>query len=35
MYLIGLGVGPGYSENIQAQKCVSPNPSGSDSYQKI
>jgi hypothetical protein len=35
IYLIGLGVGPGYSENTQAQKCFSPNPSGNDSYPKL
>jgi hypothetical protein len=35
IYLIGLGVGPGYSETNQTQKCFSPNPSGNDSYQKL
>jgi hypothetical protein len=34
IYLIGLGVGPGFSETTQAQKCFSPNTSGNDSYQK-
>jgi hypothetical protein len=34
IYLIGLGVGPGFSETRQAQKCFSPNPPGNDSYQK-
>jgi hypothetical protein len=34
IYLIGLGVGPGFSETTQAQKCFSPNPSGNYSYQK-
>jgi hypothetical protein len=33
IYLNGLGVGPGFSETTQAQKCFSPNPSGNDSYQ--
>jgi hypothetical protein len=35
IYLIRLGVGPSFSENIQTQKCFSPNPSGNDSYQKL
>jgi hypothetical protein len=34
IYLIGLGVGSGFSETTQAQKCFSPNPSGNDSYRK-
>jgi hypothetical protein len=34
IYLIGLGVGPGFSETTQAQKCFSRTPSGNDSYQK-
>jgi hypothetical protein len=33
IYLIGLGVGPGFSETSQAQKRFSPNPSGNDEYQ--
>jgi hypothetical protein len=35
IYLIGLGVGPGFSETTQAQKCFSPNPSGNHGYQKL
>jgi hypothetical protein len=35
IYLIGLGVGPGFSETAQAQKCFNPNPSGNGSYQKV
>jgi hypothetical protein len=31
--LIGLGVGPGFSETSQAQKRFSPNHSGNDEYQ--
>jgi hypothetical protein len=30
IYLIGLGVGPSYSENIQAQKCFTPDLSGNN-----
>jgi hypothetical protein len=33
--LIGLGVGPGFSETTQAQTCFIPNPSGYDSYPKL
>jgi hypothetical protein len=35
IYLIGLGVGPSYSQTSQAQKCFSPNPSGNDSHQRL